>query len=115
MVLQEGDRLLVSHRRLFADDLPRFFVGIVDAYEHGVARVTGYSWVRDQVRGEILRKEDKRTKIVAIASGALIIYRLPVFVDIESLQIKRGPHREILLSDGDDFEMDLTDRRQPSR
>ena len=115
MVLQEGDRVLLSHRRLFADDSPRFFAGIVDAYEDGIARITGYSWVRDQVRGQILRKEDRRTKIVSIASGTLLVYRLPVFVDIESLRIESGPYREVLLSDGQDFRMDLTDRRQASK
>jgi hypothetical protein len=33
MLLEQGNKLLVTHRRLFEGDLPRFFVGEVEAYE----------------------------------------------------------------------------------
>ena len=114
MVLVSGSTLLVCHRRLFPEDQPRFFVGTVTACEGGIAKATGFSWTRDATHG-YRRKDDKRTKVVSVASGALIVYRLPVFVDIESLRIENGPHREVLLTDGQDFEMDLTDWRQSSK
>ena len=55
------------------------------------------------------RKEDRRTKIVSIASGTLMVYRLPLSLDIDSLHVETGVNREILLSNGHGFEMDLTD------
>ena len=112
MILEDGDKVLVAHRRLFAEDQPRFFVGVVDRYEDGIARVTGYSWVREQLRGELERKADQRTKIVSVVSGSILLYRLPSGVDIEHLEIEHGPHQEVVLTDGREFHMDLTDRRK---
>jgi hypothetical protein len=43
MMLKEGDKILIAHRRLFEKDDVRFFVGRVDAYE----AATGHSYVRD--------------------------------------------------------------------
>ena len=77
MILNAGDRLLVAHRRLFADDQPRFFIAVVDAYESGVVMASGYSWVRDAFTGGYQRNGDRRTKVFSLVSGSVIVYRLP--------------------------------------
>ena len=77
MILTEDDKLLVVHRRLYAEDNPRFFVGVVSGYEGGVARAVGYSFMRDIATGKVARKKDPRTKIVSVASGNLLVYQLP--------------------------------------
>jgi hypothetical protein len=110
MVLRTGDKVLIAHRRLFADDQPRFFVGIVESYEQGVARVKGYSWSIDKVRGNMIMKEDSRTKIIAIASGTLIVYQLPEEIDLAKIEIQHDHSNATTLRAGGDFEMDLTDR-----
>ena len=51
-LLETGDCLLAVHRRLFDRDDNRLFVGAVDAFESGVIRVTGYTFVRDAMAGE---------------------------------------------------------------
>ena len=76
MFLQEGAKLLVCHRRLFAEDQPRFFVGVVEACDGPLAKVSGFSWTRDASRGYV-RKDDRRTKIVSLGSGSVIVYELP--------------------------------------
>jgi hypothetical protein len=112
VILERGTKLLISHRRLFAEDQPRFFVGVVEVCEGGVARVSGHSWVREQLRGDILRKQDRRTKLVALASGSLFIYVLPEDLDIEALRIEHGKDRDHVLTDGKAFRMDISERRQ---
>ena len=57
MLLQEGDHILVAHRRLFEKDEVRLFVGRVDAYEAGVVKATGHSYVRDQVSGRMIERQ----------------------------------------------------------
>ena len=113
MILQDGDVVLIAHRRLFAEDLPRFFVGVVERYERGVARVEGYSWLREQMRGEMVRKPDLRTKIVSLESGTLMIYELPIEVEIEELRVEQPGGHVVRLTDGKKFLMDLSERQIP--
>ena len=110
MILETGSKVLVAHRRLFPEDQARFFIGIVEAYENGIARVTGHSWVCEQIRGDILRKPDLRTKIVALASGTLIAYLLPEDLDLTKLKILHKHNQATMLTDGANFTMDISDR-----
>lgn len=76
----------MSHRRLFEGDHARFFVGVVEGYEHGVLRACGHTWIRDGYQGLFRRKEDERTKIFALSSGTVIVYVLPSTTNLESLR-----------------------------
>lgn len=115
MLLSPGHKLLVAHRRLYESDLPRLFAGTVVAYESGLVKLAGYSWVREPVRGQLKKKNDLRTKIFSIASAGLICYELPGTVDIERLELAPGAQHQVILSDGTGFTMDLTDRNPALR
>lgn len=109
-VIEKEEVVLVVHRRLFTDDQPRFFVGSVEAYDDGVARIRGYTWLRDPHRpGAWHRKEDVRTKLVALCSGTLMVYPLPV-EGIDSLDLVSDGEANLVLRDGQGFEMDLSER-----
>ena len=84
MILKAGSNVLVVHRRLFDEDHPRFFLGQVEDYEEGIARITGYSFGRHESNQNIVRKPDIRTKIVPVRSGTLLIYCLPDEVSVEN-------------------------------
>lgn len=109
MILQPGDKILVSHRRLFADDSPRLFLGIVDYYEGGLILTTGHSWMRDPVLGEYQRKKDQRSKIIALVSGAVFVYQLSRELDLTTLKIEKRAKNQSFLTDGGNFEMDISD------
>jgi len=85
MILEPGNHLLVVHRRLFETDHSRFFVGRVEGYDCGIARVCGYSFGRDHLNSKFVRKPDLRTKLIAISSGSLIIYCLPNDMSVEAV------------------------------
>ncbi len=108
MILEIGMKVLVAHRRLFEHDQARLFFGTVEGYDAGIARITGYTWLRDGFRGGFRRKDDLRTKIVAIASGSVIVYQLEASLDLEALEIKVEGDR-VVARDGHEFLMDLSE------
>ena len=72
-MLEQGEKLLIVHRRLFEKDNPRFFVGEVQVYEAGIAKVKGYTFVKDLFTGNFTKKLELRTKLLAIASGTFLV------------------------------------------
>lgn len=109
MLIEPGDKLLVCHRRLFPEDHPRFFVGAVEAYEDGIAKVSGFTWTRDPTHG-FQRKADRRTKLISAASGSLIVYEIPGAVELEGVRIEQPGGHQVRVTDGDKFVMDLSER-----
>jgi hypothetical protein len=108
MILEAGMKVLIAHRRLFESDHPRMFVGVVEGYESGLARVTGHTWIRDGYHGGYERKEDIRTKIVPIASGTVLVYQLDSSLDLDALQVQTE-NTEVFATDGRGFRMNLTE------
>jgi hypothetical protein len=108
MILSVGSKVLIVHRRLFESDHPRYFVGQVDGYESGIAKVTGYTWVYDPMDGKLDMKGDSRTKILSLVSGGLICYELPTEMRIESLVFKYDG-KSLTLTDSKKFKMDLSE------
>ena len=109
MLIDKGDLLLVAHRRLYPGDAERFFLGKVEEYEQGLARVSGYTWIHDAHHGQLTRKEDRRCKVLSISSGTLIVYVLPKGLELEQLEIEHLKSR-MFLSDRRNFIMDISDR-----
>ncbi len=109
MILESGAKVLVVHRRLFENDVSRFFVGTVDAYEAGMARVTGFTFTKDPFIGGHQRKPEPRTKIMSLSSGTLIVYQLPNSIDISKLRYEHDRDGRVFLLDDANFKMDLTE------
>ena len=107
MLLAADTKVLVVHRRLFENDQSRYFVGRVEGYEAGIAKIRGRTWTRDRY-GQIVKKDDERIKVVSLSSGTLIVYQLPHETDLDALQIDIKDQL-VVLSDGKKFEMDLSE------
>ncbi len=110
MFLEQGEKLLVTHRRLFRNDTHRFFCGEVEHYQDGIVLIEGYTWTWDPMSGQMVKKEDRRRKLVALASGTVIVYALDRTVDIEALGFERESNGRLLLTDGADLKLDLTEQ-----
>jgi hypothetical protein len=108
-VLTAGDKILVSHRRLFEGDEIRHFAGVVESYDSGIVCVTGWTYLQDPSSGMIFRKEDERTKLYAIASGTILLYRLPGDVDLAALRFE-GRDGLLWLTDGRNLRMNMSER-----
>ena len=107
-MLEAGNKVLISHRRLFANDEPRCFVGEVVSYADGLVKVQGYSFVRDLMQGVFLRKEDLRTKIISISSGSLLVYQLPDDTDVAAVKFETH-EAELVLTDGKTLHMNMAE------
>lgn len=105
-MLREGNKVLIAHRRLFRGDAAHYFAGRVDAYDAGLIKVTGHSYIREPITGRLIEKTDARTKILALASGTLIVYELPASTAMESLAFDWEDGR-LVASDGQGFMMNL--------
>lgn len=114
MILAEGDSLLIAHRRLFDKDDSRFFVGKVVAYDSGLVKVQGHSFVRDVISGRVIEKAEPRTKIFSLTSGTLIVYQLPASACLESFVLVADEGR-LRATDRKSFTMNLADHAQGGR
>jgi hypothetical protein len=114
MLLQEGDKILVAHRRPYEMDAARFFVARVDAYEAGVVKATGHSYVRDAMGRQVIEKAERRTKILSLSSGTLIVYQLPADVATDAMKFLAADGR-LSLTDGKGFTMNLTEATHSGR
>jgi hypothetical protein len=114
MILNPGDKVLVVHRRLFEADTARYFLGLVDAYEAGIAKVVGTSWVKDAYSGVVIHKDEPRIKIIPINSSGFLIYQLPDDVDLDTIEFRVDDTEQTLhLTAAGKTLMDLTERPRP--
>lgn len=80
----------------------------MEAFEAGIVRVSGYSFVRDSLDGAVCRKHEPRTKLLSLTSGTLLVYLLPRGLDLEKVQL-HWEDADIRLSDGSGFSMNLSE------
>jgi hypothetical protein len=64
MIVETGEKVHVIERRQFAEDLRRHFVGQVTRCTESAIRVRGHAWVHDHVKGDYIRKPDKRERVM---------------------------------------------------
>ena len=109
MLLSNGARLMVCHRRLFPEDQVRFFFGTVEAYSDGIAKVSGFTWTPDPTHG-FQQKADRRVKLISVVSGNLIVYEIRGEVDIDNVRVEQTDGHTVVVTDGSKFRMDLSER-----
>lgn len=109
MLLESGDVILVSHRRVFQHDEARFFVGKTIACDRELVKLEGYSFVRDLASGHVIRKNEPRVKLLSLASPGYIFYQLQHVSDISQVNVK-DEAGDITLMDGTKPLMNLAER-----
>jgi len=109
MIFEIGDTVLLSNRRMFERDEARFFVGRTVACEGQLLKVEGFTFVRDVSNGYVVKKEEKRTKVLSLASPGYIVYQLPNDINVETIDIESG-NGEAILVDGSRQIMNLSER-----
>ena len=108
MILNSGEKIHVIHRRLVEKEPSRHFIGVVDAYENGLARVTGNVYTIDRTTFAFIRRPEKRTRLISIVSGDVLVNILPDFIDLEQItyEHKKGGVR---VTDGSDWHLDISE------
>jgi hypothetical protein len=114
MLLNPGDNILVSHRRLFEREHSRYFVGRVDGYEAGIVRAVGFTYLLDPMSGKVIGKDEPRIKLLSIASGTLIVYLLPPEAGPDKAWVMSEVGR-LVLTNGEGYTMNLTEDAHAGR
>jgi len=106
-ILNPGEKIHLINRRHFEKDTRRHFLGEVESYEHGIARASGYVFVVDDLNKHLfVKRPDRRTKLIPISSGEVIVNVIPASVDLEQVQYElkdRGLH----VTDGKAWHIDV--------
>ena len=109
MLLNQGDKILVIHRRIFESDKSRFFIGEVEAYEAGNAKIKGHTYARDPYTTVVFRKNEERIKIISLSSGTLFVYLLNSTIDLSKLRFDTDSSGSFQLKEGERKIMDLNE------
>jgi len=106
-ILSPGEKIHVIHRRQFEKDARRHFVGEVESYEHGIARASGYVFVVDDLNKHMfVKRPDRRTKLIPISSGEVIVNVIPESVDVERVHYELQD-RALHVTDGKSWRIDV--------
>jgi hypothetical protein len=108
MILQKGEKIHVIHRRTLDKEPHRHFVGVVDAYENGIARVTGHIFAVDSVKFVFFRRPEVRTRIISLHAGDVLVNIVPPSVDLEKV-IYKQEKKSLRVTDGSGWHMDISD------
>jgi hypothetical protein len=107
-VLYAGEKIHIIHRRHLEKEPHRHFVGLVDAYEGGIARVTGHIFTVDPVRFEFIRRPERRTRLVSLLSGDILVNIIPPAVDLDKV-IYLQEVKAVRVTDGSNWHLDLSE------
>lgn len=108
MILQKGEKIHVIHRRILEKEPQRHFVGVVDEYENGLARVTGHVYAVDTIKAVFFRRPELRTRIISLSTGDTLVNILPPSVDLEKIVYKQEKET-VRVTDNDQWHMDISD------
>jgi len=108
MILKAGEKVHVIHRRNFEREAHRHFAGVVEAYESGVARVSGHVFTVDPTKFAFIRRPEKRTRLISVSSGEVLVNILPDSVDLEKVTYKQE-NKGVRVTDGSDWHLDISE------
>ena len=108
MILKKGEKIHVIHRRIYEKDHHRHFLGVVEAYEQGVARVSGHVYTVDPVKFSFIKRPEIRTRLISIISGDLLVNVIPPEVDLSKVVYKQE-RKAVRVTDGSDWHLDISE------
>lgn len=107
-VLSIGEKVHIIHRRHFEKEPHRHFVGVVNAFDNGVARLTGHVWTVDPVKFQFIKRPELRTRLVSTISGDVLINIIPANVDLEKVTYQQES-KAVRVTDGTGWHLDLSE------
>ena len=110
MLIDEGDKILATIRRLFESEYPRFFLGVVESATEHAARVVGHVYVWDAYRNNVVKREGRRRELIPLSSPHFTLTSLDRELDLEVVGFQADTNGRIWLVNGDATIMELAER-----
>jgi len=98
----------VIHRRSYADEMRRHFVGRVVAVSETLLRVDGFAFVYDAGKNFFIRRAERRERIISLIDSANIVTILPRYADLETTKYVYKDGR-VLVTDGSGFSLEINE------
>lgn len=108
MILKPGEKVHIIHRRNYEKDNHRHFIGVVDSFELGIARITGHVYTVDTVKFTFVKRPEVRTRLVSVVSGDVLVNIIPSHVELEKITYKQE-RKAVRVTDGSDWHLDLSE------
>jgi hypothetical protein len=108
MILAKGEKIHVIHRRNLEHEPHRHFIGEVEDYQSGVARVAGHLYTVDRDAGGFVRRPEKRVRLISIVAGDTFVNVIPESVNLANISYKQEK-KAIRVTDGSDWHLDLSE------
>ncbi|MGV3773099.1 MAG: hypothetical protein ACO1QB_09380 [Verrucomicrobiales bacterium] len=108
MILEKGEKIHVIHRRNYEKDHHRHFIGVVEYYEAGLARVNGHVYTVDPVKFAFIKRVDRRVRIISLISGDLLVNIIPPSVDLDKITYKQES-KAVRVTDGTSWHLDISE------
>ena len=109
MIISKGDKIHIMTRRQFDGDLRRHFAGIVVECDAALVRVEGYTFIYDEKSSGYVRKHGVRTRIFDLAESGHIVNVIPSNADIEKLAYTKAFEKNLVITDGEQFSLDVNE------
>jgi hypothetical protein len=109
VLLSAGDKVHVVERRRFETDVRRHFLAVVDDVDGPVMKATGYAFVYDPRSLTFVRRAERRTRLMSMASAGFIIHVLPATADVEGAEYQADAGGRLVLTDGVSFSLDINE------
>ena len=79
----------------------------MESYENGIARASGYVFVVDDLNKHMfVKRPDRRTKLIPIGSGEVIVNVIPEDTDLELVHYELKD-RTLQVTDGKSWRIDV--------
>jgi len=108
MILRPDEKIHVIHRRLFSEEARRHFIGTVEGYEDGIIRSSGHLFTVDRAKFSYVKHPEKRTHLISVASGDVLVNIIPPEIDLEKIEYKTKG-KFVTVTDGEKWCMELSE------
>ncbi len=108
MILAKGEKIHVIHRRNLEHEPHRHFIGEVEDYQGGVARVAGHLYTVDRDVGGFVRRPGARIRLISIVAGDTFVNVIPEAVELANISYKQEK-KAIRVTDGSEWHLDLSE------
>src|SRR5512145_476828 len=96
-IVEPGEKVLVTERRHFAEDVRRQFAGVIERVGRNTIRIRGYLFVYDALLGNFRRMPEQRVRVYRI-DNQIFLNVLPADCDVAELHYVKAD-RELVLTD----------------
>ena len=96
-IIEPGEKVLITERRHFAEDVRRQFAGVIERIGRNTIRIRGYLFVYDALLGNFRRMPEQRVRVYRI-DNQIFLNVLPAECDVAELHYVKAD-RELVLTD----------------